>query len=123
MSEAKHTRAPLEVAIAEIDGSTMTGLHWAVKAVGPSQEAICITGFFKEGGPEEERSIADAHLFSAAHLLLEKLENALPILDDAHQDAVQRGHSDPHWQGVAESLRLQCEAAREAINQAKGIEA
>lgn len=117
MSEEKHTTGPLEVGM----GYAFSRPHHGVFPAGDSSRAICLTGLVGEGGAEEDRSIADAHLFSAAALLLEKLEDALPILDDAHADLVAKAKEYPAFTTAAESLGLQCEAARAAIAKARGL--
>lgn len=112
---SKHTRGPLEVAIAEINGSDMTGLHWAVKTEGPTSEALCITGFVGEGGEEEERSIADAHLYAAAPDMLEALEEVMRghgIYDTAVAKSAGRA--------MAEIYMETGDKIRAAIRKAKG---
>lgn len=118
MSESTRTPGPWETAVVPFEGTVYIAVIQTESKTEDGCKAVAFTG--KAGASDEIESILNADLIAAAPDLLEKLENALPILDDAHQDAVQRGHSDPHWQQVAESLRLQCEAAREAIAKAKG---
>lgn len=66
---SQHTRGPLNVGIWD-DGRFQ---HHAVFPEAKN-EAICLTGLVGEGGEEEERSIADAHLFSASPDMLKALE-------------------------------------------------
>ncbi len=63
---------------------------------------------------------ANARLIAAAPELLDCLKAALPLIDDAFQDAQGCATTSDAMAGVCESFRLQAEAARDAIAKVEG---